>query len=90
MSQLLKTDQMCIVLGRFNPRKIRKIIHISIVIFMTNDRRIEVNRGKPMSKKHNSRLYNAPRTVDDIEPLASDDYNRIDKSKEKATGTTKG
>ena len=51
---------------------------------MTNDHRIEVEWGTPMSKKHNSRLYNAPRTVDDIEPLASDDYNRIDRRAKKS------
>lgn len=36
-----------------------------------------------MSKKHSSSLYNAPRTVEDIETLASDDYNRIDRRAKK-------
>jgi hypothetical protein len=36
-----------------------------------------------MSKKHNSSLYNAPRTVEDIDTLASDDSNRIDRRAKK-------
>jgi hypothetical protein len=36
-----------------------------------------------MSKKHSRSLYNAPRTVEDIETLASDDYNRIDRRAKK-------
>ena len=31
-----------------------------------------------MSKKHSSSLYNAPRTVEDIDTIASDDSIRID------------
>jgi hypothetical protein len=45
--------------------------------------KIEANGGKPMSKNHNNSLYNAPRTVEDIETLASDDYNRIDRRAKK-------
>jgi hypothetical protein len=36
-----------------------------------------------MSKKHNNGLHNAPRTVEDIETLVSDDYNRIDRRAKK-------
>jgi hypothetical protein len=40
-----------------------------------------------MSKKYNSSLYNAPRTVDDIETLASDDSRKIDtRTKKKLLG----
>ena len=45
--------------------------------------KLEANRGTQMSKKHNNSLYNAPRTVEDIETLASDDYNRIDRRAKK-------
>ena len=36
-----------------------------------------------MSKKHNSSLYNAPRNVEDIDTLASDDNIRIDRRAKK-------
>jgi hypothetical protein len=49
--------------------------------------KIEANGGTPMSRKHNDSLYNAPRKVEDIETLASDDYNRIDgRAKKKLMG----
>ncbi|MGD0953987.1 MAG: hypothetical protein ABR985_16625 [Methanotrichaceae archaeon] len=36
-----------------------------------------------MSKKHDSSLYNAPRTIEDIDTLASDDSIRIDRRAKK-------
>lgn len=40
-----------------------------------------------MSKNHSSNLYNAPRTVDEIETLASDDSRKIDtRAKKKLLG----
>jgi hypothetical protein len=50
---------------------------------MTNDHKLEVMGERQMSKKHNSSLYNAPRTVEDIDTLASDDSIRIDRRAKK-------
>jgi len=45
--------------------------------------KLEANGVMPMSKKHNSSLYNAPRTVEDLDTLASDDSIRIDRRAKK-------
>ena len=45
--------------------------------------KLEANGVTPMSKKHNSSFYNAPRTVEDLDTLASDDSIRIDRRAKK-------